>query len=205
MEDGVSRFLVVLTVLAGLTLPGGAALAERLSGAEALAERALGDDDAPVTIVEHSSLGCPHCAAFHRDTLPKIKETYIDTGKVRLVMSDFPLGTPALAASMIARCAPAERYFPFIEVLFQSQRSWAYSENPLQALSQVARMGGMGPADVEACLKDQELLTGIRARALKAQEEKGVESTPTFFVNGEKISGNQPYAAFEAAIEKHLN
>lgn len=201
----MSRFLVVFAVLVGLTAAGGTAQADRLAGEQALSERILGSPDAPVTIVEHSSLGCPHCAAFHRDTLPQIKKTYIDTGKVRLIMHDFPLGTPALAAAMIARCAPRERYFPFVEVLFQSQPSWARAENPLQALAQVARMGGMGPGDVEACLQDQELLTGIRSRAQAAADDQGVDSTPTFFINGEKLAGNRPFTDFEAAIEKHLN
>jgi len=200
----VNRFVVVLTLFM-VTGFVGAVSAAPLSGAEALSERVLGSPDAPVTIVEHSSLGCPHCAAFHRDTLPEIKEKYIDTGKVRLIMSDFPLGTPALAAAMIARCAPRERYFPFVEVLFQSQPSWARAENPLQALAQVARMGGMGPGDVEACLQDQELLNGIRGGAQKAQQDKGVDSTPTFFINGEKVSGNRSFDFFEEAIEKHLN
>lgn len=200
----MNRFVVVLTLFM-VTGFVGAVSAAPLSGAEALSERVLGSPDAPVTIVEHSSLGCPHCAAFHRDTLPEIKEKYIDTGKVRLIMSDFPLGTPALAAAMIARCAPRERYFPFVEVLFQSQPSWARAENPLQALAQVARMGGMGPGDVEACLQDQELLNGIRGGAQKAQQDKGVDSTPTFFINGEKVSGNRSFDFFEEAIEKHLN
>ena len=204
MEVHVNRFVVVLTLFM-VTGFVGAVSAAPLSGAEALSERVLGSPDAPVTIVEHSSLGCPHCAAFHRDTLPEIKEKYIDTGKVRLIMSDFPLGTPALAAAMIARCAPRERYFPFVEVLFQSQPSWARAENPLQALAQVARMGGMGPGDVEACLQDQELLNGIRGGAQKAQQDKGVDSTSTFFINGEKVSGNRSFDFFEEAIEKHLN
>jgi len=200
----VNRIVVVLTLFLVTGFTGGA-FAAPLSGEEALSERVLGSPDAPVTIIEHSSLGCPHCAAFHRDTLPQIKEKYIDTGKVRLIISDFPLGTPALAAAMIARCAPRDRYFPFVEVLFQSQPSWARAENPLQALGQVARMGGMGPGDVEACLQDQELLNGIRSRAQKAQDEQGVGSTPTFFINGEEVSGNRPFAFFEDAIEKHLN
>ena len=204
MEDHVNRIVVVLTLFLVTGFTGGA-FAAPLSGEEALSERVLGSPDAPVTIIEHSSLGCPHCAAFHRDTLPQIKEKYIDTGKVRLIISDFPLGTPALAAAMIARCAPRDRYFPFVEVLFQSQPSWARAENPLQALGQVARMGGMGPGDVEACLQDQELLNGIRSRAQKAQDEQGVGSTPTFFINGEEVSGNRPFAFFEDAIEKHLN
>lgn len=200
----MNRFVVVLTLFFATGFAAGA-LAAPLSGEEALSERAMGSPDAPVTIIEHSSLGCPHCAAFHRDTLPEIKEKYIDTGKVRLVISDYPLGTPALGAAMIARCAPRDRYFPFIEVLFQSQPSWARAENPLQALAQIARMGGMGPGDVEACLQDQVLLDGIRGRAQKARDDLGVNSTPTFFINGEEFSGNRPFSVFEDAIEKHLN
>jgi len=114
-----------------------------VSDEEAKAEMGLGKADAPVTMIEYSSLGCPHCAAFHLETLPQIKKDYIDTGKVRLVFRDFPLGTPALAASMIARCAGPKKFFGFIEIMFRSQPQWSRSQNPMPALTKVARLGGL--------------------------------------------------------------
>jgi protein-disulfide isomerase len=172
---------------------------------EAMSEMVLGKPDAPVTMIEYSSLGCPHCADFHRDTLPRIKTEYVDTGKVRLIYRDFPLGTPALAASMIARCAGPEKYFGFIDIIYRSQAQWSRSNNPLDALSQVARFGGMSKADVGACLKTQTLLDHIRRVATLAQETQKVVSTPTFIIGDQTITGAQPFENFKKAIDKALN
>ncbi|MCG8507994.1 MAG: DsbA family protein, partial [Rhodospirillales bacterium] len=124
--------LGVVAVLA-VTLAGGKAVAADYD--EVLGEMALGRQDAPVTISEHSSLTCGHCGNFHRDTLPEIKKEYIDTGKVRLIYRDFPLGRLAMAAAMLPHCAPRERYFGFLEALFLSQDSWARSDDPAREMS----------------------------------------------------------------------
>ena len=165
---------------------------------------AIGRTDAPVTIVEFSSLGCPHCAAFHRETLPRIKKDYIDTGKVRLIFQDFPLGTSALAASMIARCAGPKKFFGFIEILFRSQAQWSRSNNPMQALANVARFGGLSEADVQTCLNYQPLLEHIRKGALVGQEDFKINSTPSFVIGSETIIGAQPYEVFQKAFDKAL-
>src|SRR6478735_6633041 len=111
-----------------------------------LGESAIGDATAPVTIIEYSSLTCPHCAAFHTQTLPELTKRYIDTGKVRLVLRDFPLDETALKASVIAHCAGPERVPEFVEVFFTRQQSWARAADPVQALTQLARLGGLGEA-----------------------------------------------------------
>ncbi|MDA0305179.1 MAG: DsbA family protein [Proteobacteria bacterium] len=203
----MNRILQSLALLAVLaTVPFGAshAVAGIVPVSEAIKEMALGSKDAPVTILEFSSLGCPHCANFHRETLPLIKKEYIDTGKVRLVFNDFPLGTPALAASMVAHCAGPKKFFGFIEIIFSSQAQWARSNNPLEALSKVARFGGMSSADVDACLKYEGLLTHIRQNAQAASDKYKVNSTPTFVINGEIVSGAQPFENFKKVIDKAL-
>ena len=203
----MSRFIPGLAVIAVLLAPVLApwpAAAGIVAIEDAMSEMALGRADAPVTMIEFSSLGCPHCAAFHRDTLPRIKKEYIDTGKLRLVYQDFPLGTPALAASMIARCSGPRKFFGFIEILFRSQAQWARSKNPLEALTQVSRFAGMTEADVDACLKYQPLLESIRKGAETAQKNHQVNSTPTFLIGGETISGAQPFDTFKKAIDKAL-
>jgi len=179
-------------------------LAAIVSIDEAKSEMTIGDKDAPVTMVEYSSLGCPHCAAFHKNTLPRIKTGYIDTGKVRLVFQDFPLGTPALAAAMISRCAGPKKFFGFIEILFRSQAQWAKSPKPLEALTKIARFGGLSGADVDACLKYQPLLESIRQGALVAQETYKINSTPSFVVGTEIISGNQPFEEFKKVLDKAI-
>lgn len=199
----MSRFLLgfALFLLVARPLPAAAGIA---SLDEALAERVIGRADAPVTIVEHSSLACPHCATFHRDTLPRLTKEYIDTGKAKLVFVDFPLGNLALAASMIARCAPKNTYFGMIEILFREQERWSRSHEPLKELERIARLGGLSEKDVQTCLDNQALLNGIRARAAAASEKFGINSTPTFLINGAKVEGAVPFADFQKVIENAL-
>ena len=199
----MSRFVLGIGILT-LLLAAPPAAAGNVSLAEAVAEMVMGRDDAPVTMIEYSSLACPHCAAFHRDVLPKIKEGYIDTGKVRLIYRDFPLGGLALAAAMLARCGGREKYFGFIEVLFRSQAQWSRSDDPRRELARVARFGGISQKDFDACLVNEPLMTDIRERAADAQQKFGIDSTPTFLIEGEKIVGAQPFEAFRDAIEKAL-
>ena len=194
--------LMALTAVPLASVPAQAAI---VPVEEALSEMSMGQDNAPVTMIEYSSLGCPHCAAFHRDTLPRIKKEYIDTGKVRLVYRDFPLGTPALAAAMIARCAGRDKFFGFIEIIFRSQDQWSRSRQPLAELARVAKFGGMSETDVEECLKLQELLDGIRRNAASAQETYKVNSTPTFIIGKEIISGAMPYETFKKVFDKALS
>ena len=208
----MSRFIpnlaalpILLMALAAVPLASVPAQAAIVPVEEALSEMSMGQDNAPVTMIEYSSLGCPHCAAFHRDTLPRIKKEYIDTGKVRLVYRDFPLGTPALAAAMIARCAGRDKFFGFIEIIFRSQDQWSRSRQPLAELARVAKFGGMSETDVEECLKLQELLDGIRRNAASAQETYKVNSTPTFIIGKEIISGAMPYETFKKVFDKALS
>ena len=171
---------------------------------EILGEHALGSPDAPVTMEEHSSLTCVHCGQFHRETLPKIKKDYIETGKVRLVFRDFPFDQLGLVAAMIPHCAPADRYFGYLEVLFRTQDTWARAADPAKALSQVVRLGGMSEADLKACLGREDLFNALRDRTLSDGERLGIDSTPTFFINGEKHSGNMPYEDFKKILDEAL-
>ncbi len=206
--QGLGVALAIIVAAAG-SFGGfsGTARAEILGTEAALADRSLGDPNAPVTIIEYSSLGCSHCKAFHTETLPVLQKEYIDTGKVRLIYRDFPLGNRAMAAAMIARCAPAERYFGMVKLFFAKQSDWSQSEDAIGALSKVAKFGGLSGTDVSACLQNQALIDGLRARAETGQEEHGVESTPTFFIvnNGEVIKGSLPADAFRERIEAALN
>lgn len=193
---GVAALVVLLT-----GLPAGV-----VDGAESgvLGERFLGRADAPVTIEEFSSLTCPHCATFHAETLPQIKKDYIDTGKVRLVFTDFPLDQLALAAALVARCMPEKRYFGFLEALFSTQRGWASSPRPLDDIGRLARMGGMTDQQVAACLDNQALLQAIQNKRTEAHRTYDIRSTPTFVIAGEKVSGAMPYEQFRAVIDRAL-
>lgn len=190
---------------AGLTLFGRDARSAPLSTEEALEERVVGDPAAPIELIEYASLTCPHCADFHLDTYPLIKEKYIDTGKVRLVMRDFPFDQPGAMAAMMARCASKDRYFQFMDVLFKTQAEWSRSPDWVGALIAIGKQGGLSESDFRACTSNQALLDGILEQRIYAVEQLQVNSTPTFFVNGEVIKGNQPFSVFEEAFEKILN
>jgi len=112
-------------------------------------DRVLGNPDAPITIVEYASLGCPHCAHFTNDVLPEIKKAWIDTGKVKLVLRDFPLDEPSLRAAMIARCAPPDRFYAFADTFFASQEKWLGARDYREALARLAKFGGMGKDEFE--------------------------------------------------------
>jgi protein-disulfide isomerase len=185
------------------TVQGAQPAAAPTGTAQAVADdRVLGKPDAPVTIIEYASLTCPHCAAFERETLPKIKEKWIDTGKAKLIFRNFPFDKPALQGAMIAACAPAERYFNFIDVLFQQQQQWAAAQDPAAALGRIAKLGGMSDQQVQSCLADKELENKIVAGRLTAEKELGVSSTPTFFINGRKLVGAQEFGKFDEALQQ---
>ena len=169
-----------------------------------LADRILGDKNAPVEIIDFSSMTCPHCATFHTEVLPKIKAAYLDTGKAKLVFRDFPLDQVALRASMMARCAPEERYFALLDVLFKSQAQWARAADPQKALAQYGKLAGMQQSTIDSCLSDQALADGLLNIRLEAQDEHKVQSTPTFIVGNERIEGAQSFETFAAAIDKQL-
>lgn len=188
-----------------LTGFGGSARAELPPTEDMLKERVLGDPNAPVEMLEYASLTCPHCAAFHVGTLPKLKEKYIDTGKLKLVSRDFPLDRSAAIAAMMARCVPEANYFPVIDVLFKTQRGWAAAENPVAALAGIGSQAGLSPDDFNACLQNQALLDGILKTRQAGSQQFEINSTPTFILNGtEKIAGAQDVSVFEEAIEKLL-
>lgn len=163
-----------------------------------LGEMALGDEKAPITIIEYASMTCPHCAAFHTTTYPEIKKRYIDTGKVRFIFREFPLDQLALAGFLLARCAGPDKYFPMIETLFQQQKDWVV-QKPLAPLMAIAKQAGMSEAAFNECLQNQKLVDGIedvRQRAIKLK----VESTPSFFINGKPLRGAFSIEDFEKAI-----
>ncbi len=152
-------------------------------------DRVLGNPAAPITIIEYASLTCPHCAHFANDVLPELKKEWIDTGKAKFVLRDFPLDEPALRAAMIARCAPPGRFYAFAETFFASQDKWAVTKDYREALARLAKIGGMGNDEFEACLKNTSLENRIVEQRLIASKELDVNSTPTFFINGSKFSG----------------
>ncbi|EYR82731.1 MULTISPECIES: DsbA family protein [Shinella] len=165
-----------------------------------LPERILGRDDAPVTVIEYASMTCGHCANFHLNVWPAFKAEFIDTGKVRFILREFPFDPRATAAFMLARCMGDDRWYPTVDLLFRNQPRWARAQDGKEGFLSVLSMTGLKEADLEACLSDQALLDKVNAVAARGQE-LGVDSTPTFFINGEKYTGVMPIEQLRAVIE----
>jgi protein-disulfide isomerase len=171
-----------------------------------LPDMALGPANASVTITEYASMTCPHCAAFNAAVFPKIKSEYIDTGKVRYVFREFPLDIKAAAGSMLARCIAkddAGKYFAVIDLLFKQQNDWVM-KNTTETLTRIGKQAGLTQQAVEDCLKDQALLDKIAADQKYASEVLKVNSTPTFFINGEMIKGETSFEEFDKKIKSLL-
>jgi protein-disulfide isomerase len=168
-----------------------------------LGDKVLGSEDAPVTIVEYASVTCGACAAFHTQTYPTLKSKYIDTGKVRLIMREFPTAPApvAIGGFMLARCAN-DKYFALLEALFEQQRSWA--QDPYNGFLRIARQAGFTQESFDACLQDSKVAEQIQQVAQRGHEEFKVDSTPTFFINGKKYVGVLSVAELEKILEPLL-
>ena len=191
--------------IAAAALAGGtAARAQtKLPDAGPLGDVWLGSADAKVSIVEYASLTCSHCATFHSATWPELKKKYIDTGKVRFTLREFPLDPLATAGFMLARCNGNDKYIPMTDLLFAQQRNWAFTDKPVDALSSLVKQAGFTQESFEACLKRQDIydaVTVVKDGGAKA----GVDSTPTFFINGQKRSGALTIAEFDKILEPLL-
>ncbi|WP_174802640.1 DsbA family protein [Martelella limonii] len=169
-----------------------------------LPEIALGEENAPVKIIEYLSMTCPHCARYQEETFPTIKKDFIDTGKVYYIFREFPFDPRAMAAFMLARCAPNDNYVPFVDMMFKQQRTWATAEDGSAAMLQMAKLAGFTQESFQACLTDQKLLDDINAVRKRGTDEFGVNATPTFLINGKKYAGEMSVDSMSALINSLL-
>ena len=178
----------------------------------ALPDMALGEANAPVTIVEYMSTTCPHCAAFHNNTFDAIKAKYVDSGKVRFIVREFPFDPRAAAAFMLARCNPqdpsklteAAQYFPMLAMLMKQQETWAAAQDGREALMQMSKLAGFTEETFKACLTNQKLLDDVNAVRERGAKEFGVAATPTFLINGQRYSGDMSVDTMSALIDSKL-
>ena len=163
-----------------------------------LQDFAVGDELAPIQVVQYSSLTCSHCGSFHLNTYPRIKQDYIDTNKVRMIFREFPLNKAALDATLILRCMPADKYEKFQTLLYQTQDQWAFgSGDHVEKLKQNAKLAGMSEDDFNACLTNEDLQKALTTRVQEASQKYEIKSTPTFVINEDStLVGNQPYEIF---------
>tara|TARA_B100000676_G_C18044551_1_gene827059 strand:- start:463 stop:1110 length:648 start_codon:yes stop_codon:yes gene_type:complete len=167
-------------------------------------ERILGQSKAPIELIEYASLTCPHCAKFHNGPWVKIKKEYVDTGKAKLIYRDFPTDQLALAASMIARCAPKTRYFGIVKIMFETQDNWRNSQNPRQALANIGRIAGMSLETVNQCINSKVAYESVMRLREEGSKKFNIESTPTLIVNGEKIESGLKIEDYREIFDKLL-
>ena len=178
---------------------------ENLSVSEvSLQELSIGDDDAPVTIIEYASMTCSHCADFHTETYPTLKDDYFEKAEVKFIFKEFPLDKLSMATSMLARCVDNSISLAFIDILFQKRSKW-YSDNAIAELKSLSKQAGLSSEDFDQCLNDQELLDQLIMQKENAIKEFQINSTPSFIINGKVISGNKPYSYFKSEIERILD
>ena len=163
----------------------------------------LGSDKAPVTIIEYASMTCPHCAHFSATTFPELQKRYIDTGKVRFIFREFPLDALAAAGFMLARCAGKDKFMPIVETLFAKQPDWVVKE-PIEPLKSIAKQFGFTEESFNQCLANQQVLNGIQAVRDQAVQKLGVNSTPSFFINGKKLVGDLSIEQMAKEIDPYL-
>ena len=167
----------------------------------------IGNNNAPITIIEYASMSCSHCANFHNNTLPDLKNEYIDTGKVKYVFRDFPYNYPALLGSMVMRCIPSEVRYEYMNALYKLQNRWVVRENAItrQELYKIMQTGGMTKESFDTCLIDVDLENKILQEVIAAQSEFNIRSTPSFLINGELLEGDKSIKVFRQILDKILS
>ena len=167
----------------------------------------IGNNNAPITIIEYASMSCNHCANFHNNTLPDLKKEYIDTGKVKYVFRDFPYNYPALLGSMVMRCIPSEVRYDYMNALYKLQNMWVVRENVItrQELYKIMQTGGMTKENFDTCLSNVDLENKILQEVIAAQSEFNIRSTPSFLINGDLLEGDKPIKVFRQILDKILS
>jgi protein-disulfide isomerase len=165
-----------------------------------LGEMSLGDPNSPNVVIEYASMTCTHCQRFHAEVYRPFKEKYIDTGKAFFILREFPLDPLATAAVVVARCAPKERFFPIIDLMFDHQKDWAFVPDPVSALRDLVKQAGFTQESFQACLTNQEILDGVNWVKNRAEKQFGVNATPTFFINGKVVNGEQSLDELDKAL-----
>ena len=172
---------------------------------EALEEKSIGKPDAPIKMIEFASLTCGHCARFHNEVMPAIKEKYINNGKIFFIYKDFPLDKFALKASIISRCSGNKNYFSFLDVFYKKQSSWTKSQDPFKSLLKIAKIGGLKDEEIKVCVGNKSIEDGLLKDRLQSSKKYDITATPTIYLNGKKYTGDLTLEALELKINSLLN
>ena len=160
-----------------------------------------GSPSASITIIEYASTTCSHCAAFHETTWPELKTKYVDSGRAKFILREFPLDPLATASFMLARCAGPDKRNLVVDHLLSQQKMWAFVDKPLEALLLLVEKIGISQTDAEACLRNEDLYRQVRQSRERAAAAFNINSTPTFFVDGRKLRGDLTISDFDHVID----
>ena len=165
----------------------------------------LGNKDAKIVVIEYASMTCAHCANFHKKVYPKIKENYIDTNKIKFIFRDFPLDKQALFGSVLAKCAPKEKYFDFVKLILNTQKKWISNDNTFEdKLKNIGKLAGLNENKIDNCFKDEQIVDNILKSRSTAEKKYNITSTPSLIINEKKYSA-MSYENFEKIIESLIN
>lgn len=203
LTSAMSAVVAKAAAQGNVVSPDGGASAD-LAFTGPLGDVGLGSTEASVTIIEYASMTCPHCARFHVETWPALKERFVSSGRVRFIFREFPLDVMAFGVSILMRAAPVEQFFPLAETLFRRKEEWAHAQNPVLILRSIFGAAGLTQERFDAALNDQRLADGVDAVRRHAAERLAVNSTPTFFINGQRERGFRTSTQMEEILEPLL-
>ncbi len=199
------KFSIFFALLISIILPINNPYARIVDTIEALQKKSIGDETAPIKMVEFASLTCGHCARFHNEVFPLLKKDYIDNGKIFFTYQDFPLDKYALKASVIARCSGNEKYFSFLKVLYKKQKDWTSAQDPFKSLLKIAKLGGLKNDEIKVCVGNKSIEDGILKNRLNSTKKFDIKATPTIYLNGEKYDGDLTYEALKLKLDNLIN
>ena len=165
----------------------------------------LGNKNAKIVVIEYASMTCIHCATFHKQVYPKIKKNYIDTNKIKFIFRDFPLDKQALFASVLAKCAPKDKYFNFVKLILTNQEKWISNDDTfMNKLRNIGKLAGLNENKINSCFKDEKMVDNIIRTRTIGEEKYNINSTPSLIINEKKYSA-MSYENFEKIIENLIN
>jgi protein-disulfide isomerase len=198
-----SRRPVLLAVAALAVL--GLAACHPGGGAVTSDDMSLGNPAAKVTVIEYASVACPFCAKFNNEVFPAFKAKYIDTNKIHYVFREMLVGddsevTTAAAGFLMARCAGKDKYFSVVDAIFHGQQAMEQSGDVRGGLMRIGEAAGMSDSQFNTCINDDNALKALNQRVQNYTTQDGIDSTPTFVINGKKLDGAPTLASLDTAI-----
>ena len=197
MKYNICKYLIILILIVFSK--------SQISNAKTENEAFVGNAEAKVIIIEYASMTCNHCATFHKEIYPEIKKNFIDTNKIKFIYRDFPLDKQALFASVLAKCAPKEKYFDFVKLILNTQKKWISNDDSfIEKLTNIGKLAGLKEDKINSCFTDEKLVDEIIKTRTLAEEKYNINSTPSFIINEKKYSA-MSYENFEKIIKKLIN